>query len=169
MITMRSIAFSLCLFFVGSLACAQDFEVPEDIHLKKAEDFKRYEEDIVACAHWLLETPINTQEQKRAKANAFMMQWLIGSPSVSIELNAGIMTFMESSPELVIIFMSGWTAYVLEGGDKEDTKAATLAGLDYVMRFYTANSRHLGNDKNIERFFKLKEKDKLEQFVARNI
>ena len=166
---MKSTILSLCLIFSVGLVQAQEFEVPENIHLKKAEDFKTYETDIVACAHWLLNTPINSQQQKRAQANAFMMQWLIGSPSVSIELREGIMTFMESSPELVILFMSGWTAYVLEGGEKDDIKAGTLAGLDYVMRFYEANRKQLNEDKNIERFFKLKEKDKLEQFVERNL
>jgi hypothetical protein len=69
--------------FLATLSCAlfaQDFEVPENVKLEKAEDYAPYEQDVIKCVNWLINTPITEQKSKRKDANAFLLKWINGSP-----------------------------------------------------------------------------------------
>ena len=156
----------LCL--LTSYTQAQTFEVPTDINLTEAADYARYEEDVVACANWLLATPLEAESQKRREANAFMLKWLMGSPNVTIELNPNIITFTDSSPELLIIFMAGWANYVLTTSEFNNKLKGNMAGLEFVLQFYEANRTTL-NDKNVDRFIKLRKKGKLKSYLKKHI
>lgn len=152
--------FSLPLF-------SQDFDVPEDITLNSEADYAKYDADVIKAYQWLMETPINEQPEKRKEVSAFFILWLTGAPSVSVEVNADILTFMKTEGCL-FIFMGGWTKYVLETQDKDKVKG-NLAGVESVIEFYKKNKAVLGKDKAIEKYIKLQEKGKLEEHIAKKI
>lgn len=164
----RTLLFTLCLFGLSMLSHAQVFQIPDPVHLNEAEDYAQYEEDVVACANWLLSTPLNQEAQKRRESNAFLLKWLMGSPSVTIELNPRVVTFMESSPELLIIFMAGWANYVLTTSEFDNKLKGNLAGLEFVMQFYQANGAML-DDKHVEKYIRLHQKGKLKAYLKRHI
>lgn len=147
---------------------AQDFKVPVDYNFEKPEDYGFYEKDVINCINWLFKTPLNEAKEKRANANRFLLKWIMGSPSVAIELNANILTFMSSSPDLLIIFFGGWTKYVLESKD-DDKLEGNLAGLNATIDFYVKNKKHMKKDKELEKLFKMKEKETLREFVRKKL
>ncbi len=92
---------------------SQEFIIPENVHLGKAEDYAPLEKDVVKAVEWLLKTPINEQKQKRVEIHAFLIKWLSGSPYVHLEIKPEIVTFVGSkTPDLLMIFMGGWAKYL---------------------------------------------------------
>lgn len=146
---------------------AQEFNVPKDYQLVKAEDYAPYEQDVINAVSWLIETPFNEQISKRKEVNAFVLKWVSGSPTIHIEVNPEIVNFINSSPDLLMPFLGGWAKYSLETKDYNNKLAGNLAGLEAVISVYTKNK--LPKDKNIENYIKLKKNDKLEGYVARRI
>jgi len=147
---------------------AQEFEVPKNYVLSKKEDYAKYESDILKSIEWLTNTPINTQPAKRKEVNAFVMKWISGSPDVSIGIKPEIVNFMEPNAELLMIFMCGWTKYSLETKDYKNNVSGSQKGIEAVIDFYTKNKENLKKDKNVEKYIKMKEKGKLEEYIKKN-
>ncbi|MBN2612624.1 MAG: hypothetical protein JXB00_13800 [Bacteroidales bacterium] len=160
----------LMLIFTATLSLlyAQDFEPPENYKLEKAEDYTLYEKDVINCIHWMMKTPLNENTDKRKVANAFLLKWLTGSPNVHLAIKQEIVTFIGSSPELLIIFMGGWAKYSLESGDFDNMVAGNLAGIESVIEFYTKNEAYLNKDKNVLKYIKMKEKGTLKSYIEKN-
>jgi hypothetical protein len=146
---------------------SQDFEVPS-YTLKKAADFAQYEKDIIAAVNWLAATPVQDQVSKRGDATRFLIEWLTGSPNVSVEINGEIVNFTKPNTELLIMFMGGWTKYVLETNDKSKLKG-NLSGIEMVIAFYQKSRKDLKRDKNVEKYVEMKEKGTLEEFLKKNL
>lgn len=146
---------------------AQEFEVPKNYVLKQKEDYPKYESEVLKGIDWLLQTPINSQPEKRKEINAFIVVWLTGSPDVSLEINSKIVNFMNPNPELLIIFMCGWTKYALETNDNNKI-TGNLKGIEAVIEFYLKNRENLKKDKKVEHYIKLKEKGELGKFITKN-
>jgi hypothetical protein len=161
--------FTLTLFAVALTfgIFAQDFEIPQNYKLEKAEDYAGYEKNVIACFNWLMDSPLNKETTKRKEANAFLLKWMSGSPNVHLEIKAGIVTFMDNA-DLLMIFMGGWTKYSLESKDFDDKVAGNKAGIEAVIEFYTKNKDVIGKDKNVEKYIKMKEKGKFDEYIKNN-
>lgn len=161
------------LIFLTLLTCsmattqAQTFEVPQNVKFEKPEDYAGYEKEVIQAVNWLASNGPDTQTAKRKEVSAFLLMYLTGTPDVSIDINASILTFMESSPDMLMLFMGGWAKHALENKDKSAVNG-NLAGLDAVMDYYSNYKASMTKDKNIEKFIKLKSKGKLKDFVKKN-
>lgn len=165
---MKKVLLTLVLSIFTIALFAQTFEVPTDCKLEKAEDYAKYEKDVLSCIDWLAQTPVNEQSAKRKEANAFLLKWLTGSPDVHIDIKPGIVTFMDSSPELLMIFMGGWAKYSIEKEEPKNNVAGSMAGIEAVISFYQSNKAYLKKSKEVEKYIKMKEKGKLEDYVKKN-
>lgn len=105
------------------------------------------------------------QVSKRKEVNAFFIEWLTGCTHVSIGLDARILNFTEKNPDLLIIFMTGWTKQVLNTNDNKDRVKGNLAGVEAVIEFYLKNKDYLKKDKNVEKYIKMRDKGKLEEHI----
>jgi hypothetical protein len=165
---MKTITLTLILTTISIGLFSQDFEVPKNYKLDKAEDYAPYEEDVVKCFDWLMKTSLNEQTAKRKEANAFLVKWLSGSPSVSVEIKQEIVTFMGTSPDLLMIYMGGWAKYSLESKDFKNKIAGSIAGIESVIEFYTKNKAFMPKDKNVEKYIKMKDKGTLNAYIEKN-
>lgn len=161
--------FFTALLFSGS-AWAQDFEIPQDVEMKELEDYARHQENMVPCFDWLMQTPANEQVEKRKAAQAYLLKWLTGTDYFTLQLNADMIPYTEDNPELLIIFMGGWAKQALQKPKlKDDQVAGNVAGIEAVIAFYEKNKNHLGKDRSIKKFAKLKEKGKLRDWVEKKL
>lgn len=87
---------------------SQNTEVPKDYKFQKAEDFAPYDQDVLKCVDFLMKTSISECPEKRDEASNSVLAWMTASPYVKIYLNPEIVTFLVSSPDLLIFFMGGW-------------------------------------------------------------
>ena len=147
---------------------AQDFTVPTNVKLDKAENYALYEQDVLNAINWLTETSITEQQAKRKDVNSFVLQWLSGCPYVHIEIKPEIVTFMGTTPDFLIMFMSGWAKYSIETKDYDNKIAGSLAGIEMVIAFYEKNKVSLPKDKNVEKYIKMKDKGTLTKYVTKN-
>ena len=147
---------------------AQEFEVPKNCILSKEEDYAKYEGEVLKGIDWLLKTPISSQPEKRREINRFVMTWLTGSPTVTVNIKPEIVNFMKPNPDLLMVFMCGWTKYSIETKDNNNTAMGNQKGIEAVMEFYIKNKEYLKKDNNVEKYIKLKENGKLEEYISKN-
>jgi hypothetical protein len=160
------LAILFCLYLHSN---AQDFNVPKDITLVVAEDYAKYEKDIISCINWLENTPLNVDEQKRIEANAFLMKWLTGSPTVSINLDADIVVkCTDKNPQLLMLFLAGWTRYSLENGYSKDQQKGYFEGFKSMIKVYKKGIS-IKKDKDLENIIEIYDNGDLEKWISENI
>lgn len=164
---MKKIALSLLIVFCFYQGFTQEYSVPKDYAFESKEDYTRYQQAVLDGIDWLIETPVAEEPAKRKEINAFVLEWLTGSPTVTIELSEDIVTFMDC-PDCLMIFMGGWTKYTLEQEDKNKIQG-NLAGIKTLIRFYENNKTELGRSSAIEKYSKLLKKDKLEDYITKRV
>ena len=160
---MNKIKMLICLLFVSTSLLAQEVEIPNDLKLENAEDYKKTEQLVLNATEWLLKTPISKNPGKRKDINAFLMQWMTGSPTVTIEIVSGIVPL--DCADCLMLFMSGWTAYSLKNDYSKNKVECAVAGAENAIEFYLNNKSALGKNSDMEKLVKQKEKGKLEKYI----
>ncbi len=156
-------------FFLGYSSYAQSIQVPPDVTYEVGDDYALFEEDILKISNWMINGKVNDEFNKSWKdASAFLMKWIEGSPTVYIMVQQEFASYVEKQPALLMVFMAGWTKYSLENKVIYDNVGGNLAALDAVMTFYQNNKKILGEDKEIEKFIKMKSKKQLEAYVKKH-
>ena len=146
----KKIVFAFLIAFVAicNQTKAQDFKVPKNIILEKPADYKNYEKDIISCTNWLENSPLDKDKEKRKEANSFLMLWLTGTESVTINLNTDITSkYFDKNAEFIFIFMAGWTRFSLEHNYSSDPQKCYYEGFKSVITVY---KRGIGIIKNTE-------------------
>jgi hypothetical protein len=129
------------------------------------EEFTASEPRVIKTVDFLETTPIDKQGDAWRIQAALLMAWLTNSPEVTIEMDAKTVTFAKKNPELMMIFMGGWTRYVLQNGYSKDKVQANLAGIKSAIKVYKLGNG-LKKDKEMERLIKLDESGGLEAWVS---
>ena len=166
----KTLALAVLLFGITQLAAGQTFRVPQNYSLVKKTDYAKYEKDVIACVDWLENTPVNKQREKRKEASRFLFMWVSGSPNVEITLSQKIPGFTKN-PDLVMIFLGGWTRFDLEHPDQsKDEVAGNLAGIKNVIKVYQENlGKGIRKDRDVQKMIKLEKKGKLEEWVRKRV
>lgn len=152
-------------FFVLNLSSAfsQTFELPKNYELQKGSDYTAYEKDFISAIDWLVSTSPDQQREKRKEVSGFAMQWMMGSPDLTISLSTDIATFTDNG-DCLMAFMGGWAKYAIETKDASALKG-NLAGLETVFTFYEKYKNATGKIPAVEKLLKIKNKGQLEEFV----
>ena len=120
---------------ITTLGTAQDFTIPAVPETK--EQFIQSEPDIIAAAKWLEGNPIGKQKEKTIEVNAYVMQWLTKSPTVSLEIDSDfIVKLFEDNTQLMMVFMAGYTRYSLENNYSKDKLKGYAAGIKSAINCY---------------------------------
>ena len=163
---MNKIKMLICLLFVSASLLAQNVDIPSDLKLENAEDYKKTEHLVLNSTEWLLKTPISENPSKRKEINAFLMKWMSGSPTVSIELVSGIVPL--DCADCLMSFMSGWTKYSLENDYSKNKVECAVAGAENAIEFYKKNKSELGKNSDMEKLMKQQKKGKLKKYIKSN-
>ncbi len=153
----------ICLLFVSTSLLAQNVGIPSDLKLENAENYKETEQLVLNSTEWLLKTPISENPNKRKEINAFLMKWMSGSPTVSIELVSGIVPL--DCADCLMSFMSGWAKHSLENDYSKDKVECAVAGAENAIEFYKKNKSELGKNSDMEKLMKQQKKGKLKKYI----
>jgi hypothetical protein len=153
------------ILFVGaySISFAQDAELLDALPGTK-EEFISSEKKVLATINWLENTPLDQDKKKHKEQYALLTAWITNSPTVTIELNANVLTFSKKNSELIMFFMAGWTKYSLENNYSKDIPKGSIAGLHSAINIYKKGVG-LKKDKEMEKLVQLEEKGELEKWV----
>jgi len=161
---MKSKTILLFVLFLSFGLTAQEFNVPDNASYDSDTDYTSQEQNVLSAINWLMVTPVSEQQVKRKSVNAFLMQWMTGSPTVTIEITQAVAPFMECA-DCLMAFLSGWTKYSLENAYSKDRVAGALAGVNHTIAFYEANKKSLGTNSEIEKLIRKKEKGDLKSHI----
>jgi len=153
----------LIMLFVGLSAFAQNFQVPS-YKFEKDADYAKYNNEILQCIAWLETRP--TDVTKKNEATQFFIQWLTGTPDVSVELLPGIIKFSQDNSDLLMAFMYGWTRYSLENPKDTDAVRLNTAGLKSAIKMYRNSDM---KDAGADVLAKLEEENGLEKWVKEQL
>lgn len=128
------------------------------------EEFVASEKNVLATIDWLENTPINQETELRKAQNALLVGWVTNSPTVTIELSAGVLDFTKKNQELLMLFMAGWTRYSLLNNYSRDKVKGSTAGIQCAIKSYKLGDYK--KDKEIQKLIDLDENGGLEKWVA---
>lgn len=154
------------LFILAVPLSAQNFQVPKDVVYKTADDYKKYEKDIIEAAKWLVKTPLNEHQEKRQRVSLFVLNWVNGSPTVSVELFPAIMDFEKKNPGMLIIFMANWSSYVLSNNYSTDQNEAKKAALMACIEVYKSG-KGIKKDKKMLKLIKAVDAGKIDDWIEK--
>lgn len=128
----------LILTLLSSLSLgvvAQDFSKLDQIRLDKAEDYAKVEDQVRACADYLLTTAVDKKNANRQHAGKFITRWMIGSPDYTFELGSQMMDLVGKDTDMMQVYFAALIKTALSGkeGDALYEKTETLF-LDYCAK-----------------------------------
>lgn len=145
------------------LSFSQDAKLLTKIPEVKQE-FIDTEPNVIATINWLENTPFDVDKNERKEQNAFLLGWLTGSPTVTIEISSLVLELTKVHPEMLMIFMGGWTKYALTHDYSKDKLQGNLAGIRSCIKVY--QNGDLKKDKKILKLIELEENGALEKWVS---
>ncbi|RYG34505.1 MAG: hypothetical protein EOO01_32205 [Chitinophagaceae bacterium] len=150
---------------VAQTAMAQEYAVPANYKLESAADYPRYEKDVVKAIDWLQHTPPGASDKKQ-KATAFIVQWISGSPDVTINVDAGLTNEVSANPEMSVIYLCGCLRYALLNPTAQGNHVkVNTAGVEQVIDYYQRNKDLLKHDPKIDALNKKYNNKTLESYV----
>ncbi len=155
-------AFLLCIG-VYSNSIAQDAELLDALPSTK-EEFIASEKKVLSTINWLENTPLDQDKQKHQVQYALLTGWITNSPTVTLEINAKVLTFTKKNDVLIMFFMAGWTKYALENNYSKDNAKGSLAGIRSAMSIYKKGVG-VKKDREMEKLVLLEDKGELEKWV----
>lgn len=162
------VAFLLCLATLFTTAVvAQDFEVPADVKLDSKEDYVKYEKDIIRAAKWLEARPIAKDDNKRIQVNMFVMQWLTGSPTVTVTMRPVALDLTDKNPQLLMVFMASYTRWALENNYSKEDQKGYLAGIKSIINLYNLGG-DIKKDKDLQKVIEADKAGTLEAWLSEN-
>lgn len=156
----------ILVFFIG-IGSYTDAQESLSTVPKKAEEYQPTEQNAIATINWLENTPIGTETDKRKEQSKLLIEWLMGSPTVTIQLDAYIMDYCEKNTELFTLFMGGWAKYALENSYSKDALQGNLAGIRSMIKVYKAGG--LKKDKKVQELVDLDASGKLEDWLKKKL
>ena len=91
------------------------------------------------------------------------MEWVMGSPSVSIEIKEGVAPL--GCPDCLMAFLTGWTKFSIENDYTINKVDCAVAGIENTIDLYTKNKDVIGKNSDIEKLMKKQKKGKLESYI----
>jgi hypothetical protein len=163
----KLIFFFFFLFSTSLFSQTVDWKTLEEAELEEAKDYEKIEPEILKLIGWLGNHSLD--HQKRSTANAHFVRWITGSAKVTVELNAYVLDYTKKNTDFMILFMAGWSQYVLENPDKKADKfEGNLAGVNYFLDFYKKGKDFgVKKDRKVAKLLKKRAAGNLEEFIAK--
>ncbi len=117
------------------LVLAQEFQVPENYRFETKEDYARYVPDVLRCIDYLEAAPLDAEG--REEANAFLMKWITGSPTVKIQILPYAVHLVQNNKPLLMIYLGAWTKHDILYPEETDSLAGQMAGLESMLMVYS--------------------------------
>lgn len=154
------LAFGLVL---AGTAVAQTYQAPTGYTLKAAEDYALYNAQVIEAVNWLEATPPTKEAAQRQPTNQFLMQWMTGTPAVSVQLQEYTAEITTKDPNLLMLFLGGWSRYQLQHPETKDAVLLNTEAVKTVLKGYQAGGYK--RNKKIESLIALNDKGTLTDWV----
>jgi len=142
------------------------FNPPKNPVLKTADDYAGYEQDIINAAKWLEETDLDKEQTKRKDASRFVLAWISGSPSVTVNLYPVIMDLIKDNPDLLDVYFASYAAYAHQHKDYNESLAANRAALQSMIKVYQKGIA-IKKNKAMLKLIKMNDEGKIDEYIKK--
>lgn len=140
------------------------FDVPQNVELKSKEDYSKYETTVIDAANWLEETDLNKETEKRQQVNSFVIQWVSGTPDITVDLTEQLGKIYGKNAQLLTVYMASYAKNFLENKNSATKFTATKAGLISIMNVYKKGIE-ITKSKEMDKLIRLTEGNKLDDYI----
>lgn len=185
---MKKLLIAAMLMFTGYGAVAQDALIPMDYADANTQELYQYEQNVINCTEWLVNTPLGERDMDRQVIGQFVLIWMQASPSVVFNFDTKLMEFIENSSyqdEQATVYVGSYMTALLKekeaagtlnkstllpkGVSKADKITGAIGAIEGSLEFYDKNYATLGRNRDLEKFRKMKKEGKLREYVEANL
>jgi hypothetical protein len=164
---MKKVAAFLMVFLFCGLAQAQQTcpLIETNYAWLTGQDYQQDQERVIEVLKWLCKTPMGEEVKQRSVANAYVMEWLAGTPNLRLELDISPFSLFENYPELLFPFVHGAALYALQRPTQVNTAKLHAEGFEVVAQL-AQQSEILSKEAEVKKLIKAYRKKTLEDFYS---
>ena len=140
------------------------FELPQNIELKTKEDYVKFETTVIDAAKWLEQTDLDKEGDKRKQINAFVIQWITGTPTLTVNINEQLAKLYGKNVQLLAIYLASYARNVIELKEASSKLTATKAGLVSMMNVYKKGIE-ISKNKELDKIIKMTDSE-LDSYIV---
>ncbi len=158
------------LFIAIPMVKAQTPAAPPDSSIfKDTTNYTKYEGKVKDYIQWFIKSPINKNIVLRNQIATFLLDWITGSPSVTISFGSAANPMEDYkanqyNADLMGAYLGGMVLYELKNPKDQDYVNIETAGLESVLEMIKNNTALLADNKAAKKF-KAMDKDALAKYV----
>jgi hypothetical protein len=134
-------------------------EIPEKYVWEKPQDYKRDSVFVSECLSWLCQAPLYNNLECRSRVNIFVMEWLAGTPHMTIDVDSKALPFTDENPELLYTFIHGMALYKMKNKSCEDVHEMRIHGLKTVCNLIE-KEEEMKRSKSVKQLMRMSKSDK---------
>ncbi|MFM2306797.1 MAG: hypothetical protein RLZZ367_1466 [Bacteroidota bacterium] len=149
-----------------SVAYTQQYFYLEDVKLKKKEDFKENEGNVLKAISYLTSTPIDESNFDRKACIRFIIRYAEKTPFVSISVGDPISKIADNNTELLIMYMGLYmkAAFANEEGTQQQLDVEVYTA---IYRYVKAGNNIMSNAA-IKKLIVAGDNNQIEEYVKAN-
>lgn len=137
---MKTILVSLFIA-ISIFGFGQKYAYLSEILLETEEDYKEHEELVLECKDYLMAHPIDDDDLNRRYCGLFIVNYALGSPTITISLDNLIMKLVDKkNSDLLTYYFALWMSEVIENPGKDVES--------YEVQVYSAIANYCANEQN---------------------
>jgi len=157
---------SVC--FLGADAQSTCPEIPKQYGWNTPQEYAADEARVKEVLKWLCSQPLGLDIQKRSLANAYVMEWITGTPSLRLEVNSEAFPFIDQHPELLFSLIQGMAYYAMGHPEEKNAVKLHAEALETVAH-HAELSEELSKDGDLKRLMRANRKRQLKEFYLESI
>ncbi len=154
----------LAIISTTTITAQTKFTVPQNVVLVAKEDYAKYETDIINAAKWLEQTDLDGKEDKRKEVSKFVVEWLTGSPTVTLTFTESLTKLYGKNTALLTIYIGSYCREYLEHKTTATVFSAAKAGVTSMMNVYKKDIE-IKKCKEMDKVIKLADDGKLDDYI----
>ena len=189
---MKRFITSLRLLCMGLSAMAQEALIPENYMETDPALAYQYEQNILNCSEWLINTPLTPEMQyPRMAVSQFVMMWMQVSPSIQINFDTTLMEFLDDltsedlQTNMATVYCASYMAGLIrekaaegkintstvvpKGTTNADKVTGAMSAIEGCIRFYDNNKEQIGRIRTLEKYKKMQKEGTLRDYVEGNL
>ena len=127
--------FLLVLFLSVAQCYAQTLPSLKNVKLNKKVNYIETEPLVIKVVDYLYATPIDKKNPSRTEAGQFLINWMNGTPVHYFYLEEKQTDFFNTDSDLMLVYMAGFTKYVLQNPSVKDQKILVLGAMGLTLPY----------------------------------
>lgn len=139
-------------------------KLPSNYQWESEKDYEKDEDLVKKTLRWLCATPLALDVEERSLANAFVLEWIAGSPEILVEVKTELLPFYQDHPDLLYTFIHAVALFKMERPGIKDEPTLYKEGFDVIAEL-AVQSKELSHSHSLRPLIKAYKKSKMKEYV----